>query len=245
MPLLRRDCSASCIVAWVKRVSDAAFVMPVFNEGEVIAAVIKEVLEHCPHVVCVNDGSTDNSGEQIIAAGAYLVDHPVNMGQGAALQTGIEFARLLPGVRRFVTFDADGQHRVDDALRMLATLEETGVDIVLGSRFRGRTQGMPAFKRAVLKLAVRFTNFTSGVKLTDAHNGLRAFNRHVADTLEITAPDMTHASEIIELISRNGYSYLEVPVTIDYTEYSVQKGQPVLNSVNIALDTLLRKVSGQ
>jgi glycosyltransferase involved in cell wall biosynthesis len=228
----------------VNRREDVAFVVPVFNEGPVIGGVIKQVLEFCPHVVCVNDGSTDNSAEQILSAGGYLVDHPVNMGQGAALQTGIEFARLLPGVTRFVTFDADGQHRVDDALSMLETLDTADVDIVLGSRFRGSTEGMSRMKRTVLKMAVRFTNLTSGIKLTDAHNGLRAFNRHVADTLEITAPDMTHASEIIELISRNGYSYVEVPVTIDYTDYSVKKGQPVLNAVNIAFDTLLRKVSG-
>ena len=228
----------------MKLVENVAFVVPVYNEAQVIGGVIKEILEHCPVVVCVNDGSRDSSAAEIVNAGGYLVDHPINMGQGAALQTGLEFARLLPGVERFVTFDADGQHRVEDALHMLETLETEGVDIVLGSRFRGRTSGMSSLKKAVLKMAVRFTNFTSGVKLTDAHNGLRAFNRHVADTIEITAPDMTHASEIIELISRNGYSYVEVPVTIDYTEYSVQKGQPVLNAVNIAVDTLLRKVSG-
>ena len=152
---------------------------------------------------------------------------------------------MLPGVRRFVTFDADGQHRVEDALRMLAVLDETGVDIVLGSRFLGEVNGASALRRAVLKMAVRFSNATSGVKLTDAHNGLRAFNRHVADTMRITTSDMTHASEIIEIISRNGYTYVEVPVTIDYTEYSTQKAQPVLNAVNIAFDTLLRKVSSR
>jgi glycosyltransferase involved in cell wall biosynthesis len=232
------------IVLRVKRVENVAFVVPVYNEAQVIGGVIKEILEHCPVVVCVNDGSKDTSASEIVKAGGYLVDHPINMGQGAALQTGIEFARLLPGVEKFVTFDADGQHRVDDALAMLELLDTADVDIVLGSRFRGRTEGMSTLKKAVLKMAVRFTNFTSGVKLTDAHNGLRAFNRHVADTIEITAPDMTHASEIIELISRNGYTYVEAPVTIDYTEYSVQKGQPVLNAVNIAVDTLLRKVSG-
>ena len=228
----------------MKRVENVAFVVPVYNEAAVIGGVIKEILEHCSRVVCVNDGSRDTSAAEIVAAGGYLVDHPINMGQGAALQTGIEFARLLPGVDYIVTFDADGQHRVDDALHMVEILETEGVDIVLGSRFRGRTTNMSNLKKAVLKMAVRFTNVTSGVKLTDAHNGLRAFNRHVADTLEITAPDMTHASEIIDLISRNGYTYVEAPVTIDYTEYSVQKGQPVLNAVNIAVDTLLRKVSG-
>lgn len=222
---------------------DVAFVVPVYNEGQVIGGVIKEVREHCPHVVCVNDGSTDNSAAEIVAAGAFLVDHPINMGQGAALQTGIEFARLIPGVRRYVTFDADGQHRTEDAMRMLEILALGEADIVLGSRFLGRAEGVSPVKKAILKLAVRFTNATSGIKLTDAHNGLRVFNQHVAETLDITAPDMTHASEIVELISRNRYRYLEVPVTIHYTEYSVSKGQPVLNAVNIAVDTLLRKVS--
>ena len=216
--------------------------IPVFNEGPVIASVVKDILQHCPHVVCVDDGSRDSSASEIVAAGAYLVSHPINMGQGAALQTGIEFARMLPGVTRYVTFDADGQHRVDDALRMLRALDESEVDIVLGSRFLGSAEGVSRLKRTVLKLAVRFTNATSGIRLTDAHNGLRAFNQHVADTIEITAPDMTHASEIIDLISLNGYRYQEVPVTIDYSDYSRAKGQPVLNAVNIAVDSLLRKV---
>jgi glycosyltransferase involved in cell wall biosynthesis len=224
-------------------VDDAAFVVPVYNEAPVIGSVIKEILVRCPHVVCVNDGSTDNSQDEILNAGAYLVNHPINMGQGAALQTGIEFARMLPGVRRLVTFDADGQHRVEDAMRMLDILEDTGVDIVLGSRFLGEVNGASVLRRTVLKLAVQFTNATTGVKLTDAHNGLRALNRHVADTLRITASDMTHASEIIDLIARNGYDYVEVPVTINYTDYSMTKGQSVINAVNIAFDTLLRKLS--
>ena len=222
---------------------DVAFVVPVYNEASVIGGVIAEIQQITPHVVCVNDGSSDRSAAEIVEAGAYLVDHPINMGQGAALQTGIEFARVLPGVRRFVTFDADGQHLVSDALQMLELLETEDIDIVLGSRFLGSSVGASMSKRMLLKAAVRFSNLTSGVPLTDAHNGLRAFNRHVADTLEITAPDMTHASEIIELIARNGYRYREFPVTIDYTDYSVGKGQPAVNAINIAIDTLLRRVS--
>jgi glycosyltransferase involved in cell wall biosynthesis len=224
-------------------VKEVAFVVPVYNEAEVIGSVIRDVLEVCPNVVCVNDGSSDGSADRILEAGGYLVNHPINMGQGAALQTGIEFARLLPEVTRFVTFDADGQHRVEDAVRMLGVLDSTAVDIVLGSRFLGETVGASRFKRILLKAAVRFSNVTSGIRLTDAHNGLRVFNRHVADTLRITAPDMTHASEIIELIARNKYRFVEVAVTIDYSDYSVAKGQPAVNAVNIAVDTLLRKVS--
>ena len=223
--------------------SDVAFVVPVYNEAEVIGRVVAGVRQVCPNVVCVNDGSSDASATEILRSGAYLVNHPINMGQGAALQTGIEFARVLPGVRRVVTFDADGQHRVEDAVAMLELLESGDVDIVLGSRFLGTTVHAGRLKKMLLKAAVRFTNLTSGVRLTDAHNGLRAFNKHVADTLEITAPDMTHASEIVELIAHNGYRYCEMPVTIDYTDYSTGKGQPAVNAVNIAFDTLLRKVS--
>jgi len=226
-------------------VRDVAFVVPVYNEAEVIGSVVSGVLAVCPTVVCVNDGSTDASAAEIVKAGGYLVDHPINMGQGAALQTGIEFARALPHIQRFVTFDADGQHLVEDAVRMLELLTTEELDIVLGSRFLGEAVGASGAKKVLLKAAVKFSNVTSGIRLTDAHNGLRAFNRHVAETMEITASDMTHASEIIELIAANDYRYREVPVTIHYTDYSTSKGQASVNAINIAVDTLLRRVTRQ
>ena len=102
---------------------------------------------------------------------------------------------------------------------------------------------MPKMKRIILKMAIRFSNITSGVKLTDTHNGLRVFNRKVANSIQITLPDMAHASEILEIIYRNKYTYTEVPVVIEYTDYSRGKGQSIINAVNIAFDTLLRKVS--
>lgn len=224
--------------------SDVAFVIPVYNEAAVVRGVVDRVLQQYRHVVCVNDFSRDASASEIAATGAYLVNHPINMGQGAALQTGIEFARDLPGVEYFVTYDADGQHRLEDVATMLETIEREGVDIVLGSRFLGQEAvDMPRSKRTVLKLAVAFSNSVSGIKLTDTHNGLRVFNRHVAETMQITLPDMAHASEILEIMRRNRYTYTEVPVTIVYTDYSRGKGQSVINAVNIAVDTILRKLS--
>ncbi len=222
--------------------SKTAIIIPVYNEGEVIAGVVNDALKHFKYVVCVNDGSRDNSDEQILTTKAYLVDHPINMGQGAALQTGIEFARKLP-VDYFVTFDADGQHRIKDVCSMLKTIHTGEFDIILGSRFLGSTIGMTGLKRFVLKLAIRFSNAVSGIKLTDTHNGLRVFNRHVAETMDITVPDMAHASEILEIMARNKYRYTEVPVVIEYTDYSVSKGQTLINAVNIGFDTLLRKLS--
>ena len=223
--------------------TNVAIIIPVYNEGMVIRAVIQSVLKEYKYVICINDGSRDNSSEEISKTKAYLIEHPINMGQGAALQTGIEFARQLP-VDYFVTFDADGQHRLKDVKSMLGTIKGSGdYDMVLGSRFLGSTVGMKKSKKALLKLAVKFSNLTSGVKLTDTHNGLRVFNRHVAETMQITMPDMAHASEILEIIAKHKYKYIEVPVVIEYTDYSRAKGQAIINAVNIGFDTLLRKVS--
>ena len=131
------------------------------------------------------------------------------------------------------------------ALReMIRTIKRDKTDFVLGSRFLGKEAvNMPKMKRIILKMAIRFSNITSGVKLTDTHNGLRVFNRKVANSIQITLPDMAHASEILEIIYRNKYTYTEVPVVIEYTDYSRGKGQSIINAVNIAFDTLLRKVS--
>jgi glycosyltransferase involved in cell wall biosynthesis len=222
--------------------TNVAIVIPVYNEGSVIGGVVSSVLRHFKYVVCVNDGSRDDSSLQISKTDAYLVEHPINMGQGASLQTGIEFARQLP-VDYFVTFDADGQHRIEDVHQMLKVVESGNYDIILGSRFLGGAIGMKRSKELILKLAIRFSNFTSGIKLTDTHNGLRVFNRHVAETMQITMPDMAHASEILEIMATQKYRYTEVPVTIEYTDYSRSKGQTLINAINIGFDTLLRKIT--
>ena len=222
---------------------DVAIIVPVYNEAPVIEGVIKSLATNFKHIICVDDGSKDGSGEIIKGTAAYLVQHPINMGQGSALQTGIEFARQLPDVKYFVTFDADGQHRVHDVKQMLAELETNDYDIILGSRFLGEATGISTAKFIILKLAIKFSNLTSGLKLTDTHNGLRAFSRRVAQEMQITMPDMTHASEILEIIAIKKYRYKEIPVTIEYTDYSRSKGQSIINAVNIGFDMLLRKIS--
>lgn len=222
---------------------NTAIIIPVYNEDAVIKGVVEDVLRTFDTVVCVNDGSKDKTADEISQTKAYLVNHPINMGQGAALQTGVDFAKELPGIKNFVMFDADGQHRVEDVVSMLGVLSTDDYDIILGSRFMGSTVGMKKSKKVLLKLAVKFSNWTSGVKLTDTHNGLRVFNRHVAETMQITMPDMAHASEILEIISAQKYRYTEVPVTIEYSDYSKAKGQTMINAVNIGFDTLLRKIT--
>jgi glycosyltransferase involved in cell wall biosynthesis len=221
--------------------SKTAVIIPVYNEGPVIKDVINTVLKHFPTVVCIDDGSKDNSAAEITKTDALLVQHSINIGQGAALQTGIEFALQVPGIKYFITFDADGQHSIEDVISMLEMLKKDEVDIVVGSRFLGEAVNLSLPKKIILKLAIRFTNLFSGVNLTDTHNGLRVFTRKFAESVDITMPGMAHASEIIDKMGRGGWKYVEVPVTISYTDHSRGKGQPMLNSVNILMDVLLSR----
>jgi polyprenyl-phospho-N-acetylgalactosaminyl synthase len=219
---------------------DTCVVIPVYNEDQVIAGVVDDVLGTFDHVVCVDDGSSDQTLAVLEKTGARVVRHPTNLGQGAALQTGIGYALADPDVRTFVTYDADGQHRVEDAARMVDLLAAEDVDIVFGSRFLDERTEVGWAKRAVLKAAVRYTNASTGLKLSDAHNGLRAFDRAVAERLDIRMNGMAHASEIVSTVAKAGFRYTETPVHIVYTDYSKAKGQSLLNSVNIVFDLLFR-----
>ena len=222
--------------------SDTWLVIPCFNEGQVIFDVIANARETFPNIVAVNDGSRDNSAEAIHAAGAHLVNHPVNLGQGAAIQTGVEYARAQPGAQYFVTFDADGQHQVKDVARMVERLRTEPLDIVVGTRFAGQDNSqVPWIKRVVLKTVVMLSPRTKRLGLSDAHNGLRTFNRKVAEEMDIRMNGMSHASEIVAMIDNYGWRVAEQPVDILYTEYSMSKGQSLINGVNILADGLMAR----
>jgi glycosyltransferase involved in cell wall biosynthesis len=216
------------------------FVVPLFNEGPVVGDVIRDLRERYPLVVCVDDGSRDGSARVAEQAGAVVVRHSYNMGQGAAIKTGIDYALRDPHMRQIVTFDSDGQHQVDDAAGMIALRESEDVDVVLGSRFLDARTRPGLLKRIVLRAAVWYSNLTSGVRLTDAHNGLRVLGRHACESIVIEQNRMAHASEIVEEIGRHDLTVREYPVHILYTDYSRSKGQSLLNSVNIVIDMLFR-----
>lgn len=215
-------------------------VVPLYNEAQVVHDVIAEARKTFPNIVCVDDGSSDDSASEARRAGAIVVRHPINLGQGAALRTGLDFALRQPGADFFVTFDSDGQHSVDDAMDMVKRLSKGDLDIVVGSRFLDNRTKPGFVKVVVLKLAVKFENIMTGVKLTDAHNGLRALSRHAAQVIRIDQNRMAHASEIVAEIGRNKLRYEEMPVHLVYTEYSKSKGQSVWNSVNILSDLFLK-----
>jgi glycosyltransferase involved in cell wall biosynthesis len=211
-----------------------------YNEATMIASVVDEVRASFPFVVCIDDGSSDNSAQVARAAGAVVIEHPINLGQGASLQTGFEFALGDPLMTEIVTFDADGQHLVSDAQDMVSRLRDEKLDVVIGSRFLdGRTQVGWA-KRLVLRTAARYTRITTGLPLTDAHNGLRVIGRELLSRIELRQNRMAHASELVDQISALKVQWAEHPTHIVYTDYSRAKGQSLLNSVNILVDLMFR-----
>ncbi len=219
---------------------DTWFVIPLFNEEQVIANVVREVRRTFPNVVCVDDGSTDGSAAAARSAGAVVVRHPVNLGQGAALQTGFDYALAQPDMLWVVTFDADGQHQVSDVLEMLEKARTEDLDVVFGSRFLDDRTDAGALKKIVLQTAVAYTNLTTRTRLTDAHNGLRVMSRGVVSRLNITQNRMAHASELVAQIGGLGIRYAESPVHVLYTDYSRSKGQSLWNAVNILVELILR-----
>ena len=221
---------------------DLWVVIPAFNEGPVIGQVVMAVRALCPNVIVVDDGSGDDTGATALEAGATVLRHPINLGQGAALQTGIRYA-LSRGAGSIVTFDADNQHRPEDIKVLLDTQVKTGADIVLGSRFLGHAENIPLLRRMLLRLAIIYTHMTSGVKLTDTHNGLRLLTRRAAERIRIRQDRMAHASEIISQIGALGLTVVEAPVTIVYSEYSLRKGQQLGNALNILLELCVARLN--
>jgi glycosyltransferase involved in cell wall biosynthesis len=210
-------------------------VIAAYNESPVIGEVVADVTGAGYRTVVVDDGSHDRTAERAESAGAVVIRHPINLGQGAALQTGIEFA-LARGADAIVTFDADGQHRLADIAGLVAALVTHDADYALGSRFLGTAVNIPASRGLLLKAASWFTRVTIGLKITDSHNGLRAMTRRGASRIHLRQNRMAHASEILHQIASSGLKYVETPVTIQYSAYSLAKGQTLFDALRIVLD---------
>ena len=213
-------------------------IIPAYNEGTVIGEVVAPILAEGWEVVVIDDASTDGTAELLADSGVHLCRHAVNLGQGAALQTGITFA-LRQGAEYLVTFDADGQHRFADIPRMLEKLKGGDFDIVLGSRFLdgGGAENIPKSRRLLLQAATQYTRVWCGLDVTDTHNGFRAMTADAARKIQITESRMAHATEILREIRRHRLRYTEQSVTIDYTAYSLEKGQSTSNALVVLFDS--------
>jgi len=218
-------------------------ILPAYNEARIIGSLIEEVRTLYPsfHVVVVDDCSRDTTADQAKRAGADVIRHSINLGQGAAVKTGITYA-LREGAEYLVNIDADGQHSAAEIPILLAPLFDGRADIVLGSRFLAPKSNVPPIRRIVLKAGILFTWFFSGIHLSDTHNGFRAQTRNAAQKIIINENRMAHASEILHEIVRHALRFCEVPVTVRYTQYSKQRGQRSTNALHIVRRLLWRKM---
>jgi glycosyltransferase involved in cell wall biosynthesis len=218
-------------------------VVPAYNEQERIAATLTELAAYADNVVVVDDGSRDETASIARAYATTVVSHRDNLGCGAALRTGIAVA-LARGASIVVTFDADGQHCPEDLHALVEPIARGRAEIALGSRFLGRAPGIPPSRWLLLKLGVLFTHAVSRIRVTDTHNGLRAFSRNAAAQLRITQDGMAHASEILHRIAVGRLAYTEVPVTIRYNEATLKKGQRTSGALTILFGLLRAKLGG-
>ena len=222
---------------------DLFVVIPSYNEGDVLGRTVRELVPYGFSIVVVDDSSTVPASQQLSGLPVHYLRHTSNLGQGAALQTGTEYA-LLHGAEIIVHFDADGQHNPELIRKLIEPIRTGLCDVVLGSRFidpSDRKQ-VPVKKQLLLKGGVIVSWLFTGLWLTDTHNGFRALSRAAAQRIKLTENGFAHATEILELLRRSRLRYMEVPTAIRYTEYSVSKGQSAFNSIDIVFDLVLRKL---
>lgn len=219
--------------------TEVALIIPIYNEGQVLGEVLSEAKQVFPHLICVDDGSSDDSAAIAHDCGATVLRHAINLGQGAALQTGISYFLQSTNLPYVATFDSDGQHDTADVVAMWEKAQKEHLDIVFGSRFLSEHQEMGFAKRIVLKTAAWVTAKTTHMRLTDAHNGLRLLSRQAAGALHLKQNRMAHASEIVTQLGNSGLPWAEAPVHIRYTDYSRGKGQSLWNSINIVADLIM------
>ena len=209
-------------------------IVPVFNESAVIYRVLKAIPKKIRSVseidvAVINDGSTDNSQFEVKRAGFSTVDHVINRGLGAAIKTGMEYAKERE-VDIMVTFDGDGQHDPSDIGKIILPIIQKKAELVIGSRFK-KSKNVPLDRFFLNWFANVVTFLFYGVVTTDSQSGLRAFSKKALNVVDFKGERMDFSSEILLEAKRNNLKIAEVPIRAIYTEYSRKKGQTNLNAI--------------
>ena len=224
----------------MKNLNNIYVLIPVYNEEKIIEETINNLKVYFDNILIINDGSTDKTHAILENLDVIKINHPINLGQGAAIKTGIEYILKFTSADAVVTFDADGQHSVDDAISFAKKIDTIEEEIIFGSRFLGFEKNIPFFKRLLLKTAIYFTNVIYSIKMTDTHNGLKAIKRSCLEKLELNISGYGFETEIIMNISKKKILFIEEPTNVIYTEYSLSKGQSIFNAIKIFEELLLR-----
>lgn len=214
-----------------------ACIIPAWNEEKHILKVIAKVQPLVDLLIIVDDSSQDNTYQLASTTSAIVLRHPINRGQGAALQTGSDHA-LAMGADIIVHFDADDQFAAHEIKDVIKPILDNEADIVFGSRFLEKKSNLPIMKKQVILPLGRLVNRFFGVKTSDPQSGFRAYSKEVAKSFKIENNGMAHCTEILIKLSQGKWRIKEVPITVTYHEY----GQKFSGGIRIIKDLIIQKI---
>lgn len=211
--------------------------IPAFNEEKNIASIIAKLLNFSYSVIVCNDGSTDMTGAIAEKMGAIVVNHSRNLGYGSAIRSIFSKAKEL-GYDVLVTFDADGQHRVEDIKPILKPIISDDVDVTVGSRFLGQNKNqVPKYREIGIKTITKLANATSKNKITDAQSGFRAYNNKALQEIVPSEHGMGVSTEILIKANKKGFKIVEVPITVLY-DGDTSTHNPASHGISVILSTM-------
>lgn len=220
-------------------------VIPAYNEEKKINEVIKKVKPLVEEVIIVDDGSSDQTVRVAQEQGVIVLKHLINRGQGAALETGNQYA-LKQKADIVVHFDADGQFSAEEIKDIIRPIERGEAEVVFGSRFLGKKSEIPWFKeKIIIPLAGLVNKLLLNVSLSDPQSGFRALSKKAVEKIRIENDGMAHCSEILYKVFKNNFKVKEVPITVIYRGF----GQGILSGrgrgsggLKVIRDLLLAKL---
>ena len=210
--------------------------LPAYNEEKNIAKVILELQQITKIIVVCDDGSTDLTTKIAEKMGAIVVSHPKNLGYGAAIRSIFLKAKEL-NADILVTFDADGQHRVQDISKVVEPIKANTADIVIGSRFLTDNDSVPNYRKFGIKAITKLTNVTTKNKVTDSQSGFRAYDGKVRQRLSLSDSGMGISTEILIKADKSEFRITEVPIEILYGG-DTSTHNPVGHGISVILSTM-------
>ncbi len=210
--------------------------IPAFNEEKNIAAILIKLKKISQYIIVCDDGSDDLTSEIAEQLGAIVVKHEKNFGYGAAIKTIFRKAQEI-NADILATFDADGQHRIEDIEKILEPIKNNVSEIVIGSRFLNNSQKIPKYREIGIKAITGLTNITGGTKITDSQSGFRAYSKKILENINPTESGMGISTEILIKTQKAGYKITEVPITILY-EGDTSTHNPISHGSSVIFSTL-------
>ena len=211
--------------------------IPAFNEEKNIAVLIIQLKKIADKIIVCNDGSTDLTSKIAEELGATVVNHEKNLGDGAAIRSIFLKSKNLDG-DILVTFDADGQHRIEDINRVIKPIINEESDLVIGSRFLDKSEKeVPQYRKVGIKIITKVTNATIKKQLTDSQSGFRAYSKKVLNELNPSELGMGISTEILIKASAKNFRISEVPIKITY-DGNTSTHNPISHGSSVLLSTI-------